>query len=246
MYWVLAAANTQHISADRILEQIAEETMLRTLAEKVDPRHAAVIVVDVQNDFCAPEGGLAQLGVDMSMIDACVPRIERLVAAARAAGVRVIHIRSHHHAGVESPAYMELRLRRSPDRPRWCEPGTWGAEFYQVLPEDGELVVSKHRYSGFIGTDLDIILRSLEIKSLIMVGVASNNCVEATARDGFMHDYYVVFVDDCTAATSAEIHRATLWNMENLYGVVVQSDEVIAAWEALAAERGAREIERAR
>jgi ureidoacrylate peracid hydrolase len=79
-----------------------------------------------------------------------------------------------------------------------------------------------------------------------MVGVASNNCVEATARDGFMHDYYVVFVDDCTAATSAEIHRATLWNMENLYGVVVQSDEVIATWDAIAAERGARGVESAR
>jgi len=60
--------------------------MLRTLAEKVDPQHTAVIVVDVQNDFCAPEGGLAALGVDMSMIDACVPRMQRLVAAARDAG----------------------------------------------------------------------------------------------------------------------------------------------------------------
>ena len=71
--------------------------MLRTLVEKVDPQHTAVIVVDVQNDFCAPQGGLAALGVDMSMIDACVPRIQRLVAAAREAGARVIHIRSHHH-----------------------------------------------------------------------------------------------------------------------------------------------------
>src|SRR3954447_23759707 len=68
--------------------------MLRTLAEKVDPQHTAVIVVDVQNDFCAPGGGLAALGVDMSMIDACVPRIQRLVAAARDAGARVIHIRT--------------------------------------------------------------------------------------------------------------------------------------------------------
>jgi len=220
--------------------------MLRTLAEKVDPQHTAVIVVDVQNDFCAPGGGLAALGVDMSMIDACVPRIQRLVAAAREAGAPVIHIRTHHHAGVESAPYMEVRHRRSPDRPRWCEPGTWGAEFYEVLPRDDEQVVSKHRYSGFIGTDLDLILRSLEIKSLIMVGVASNNCVEATARDGFMHDYYVVFVDDCTAATNAEIHRATLWNMENLYGVVVQSDEVIVTWDAITAERGARGVESAR
>ena len=76
-------------------------------------------------------------------------------------------------------------------RGRICAPGTWGAEYYPGFeprdvpdgqPGRTEYVVTKHRYSGFIGTDLDLILRSLEVKSLIMVGVASNNCVEATAR----------------------------------------------------------------
>ena len=208
--------------------------MLRTLEEKVDPRHAAGVVVDVQNDFCAPDGALAALGVNMSMIDACIPRIERLVAAAREAGVRVIHIRSHHYAGVESEAWLEQRQRRSPGRPRWCEPGTWGADFYRVTPEGDELVINKSRYSGFIGTNLDQTLRSLGIRTLIMAGVASNNCVESTARDGFMNDYYIIFVDDCTAATDRKIHEATLWNMENLFGTVVQSDQVIGAWKPAA------------
>lgn len=66
-----------------------------------------------------------------------------------------------------------------------------------------------------------------------MAGVASNNCVECTARDGFMRDYYIVFVDDCTAATNKAIHAATLANMDSLFGVVVQSAQVQAEWQAI-------------
>jgi ureidoacrylate peracid hydrolase len=207
--------------------------MLTTFAQKVSPHNAAVLVVDVQNDYCAPGGGLAKLGVDMSAIEACVPRVAALVEGAREVGVPVIHIRTHHEAATESPAWRELRQRRSPNKPRWCEPGTWGADFYHVAPQSGEVVITKHRYSGFIETDLDLILRSQGIASLIMAGVASNNCVECTARDGFMKDYYIVFVDDCTAATNKAIHAATLANMESLFGIVVQSEQVLAEWQAL-------------
>lgn len=206
--------------------------MLTTLAQKVSPQNAAVLVVDVQNDYCAPTGGLAQLGVDMSAINACVPKIAALVEGARQVGVPVIHVRAHHDPATELPAWRELRQRRSPNRPRWCEPGTWGADFYGVAPQPGEVVVTKYRYSGFIETNLDLVLRSQGIASLIMTGVASNNCVECTARDGFMKDYYIVFVDDCTAATNRAIHAATLANMESLFGIVVQSEQVLAEWQA--------------
>jgi len=222
----------------------AAKPMLTTLAQKVSPQNAAVLVVDVQNDYCAPGGGLAELGVDMSALEACVPKIAALVGGARQVGVPVIHIRTHHEPATESPVWRELRLRRSPNKPRWCEPGTWGADFYYVAPQSGEVVITKHRYSGFIETDLDLILRSQGIASLIMTGVASNNCVECTARDGFMKDYYIVFVDDCTAATNSTIHAATLANMESLFGIVVQSAQVLAEWRSIESrERGAEQSE---
>jgi nicotinamidase-related amidase len=82
-------------------------------------------------------------------------------------------------------------------------------------------------------TNLDLILRSTGISSLIMTGVASNNCVDCTARDGFMNDYYIVFVDDCTAATNAAIHAATLANIESLFGIVVQSEQVLREWRTI-------------
>ena len=75
--------------------------MLRTFAEKVSPHNAAVLVVDVQNDYCAPGGGLAKVGVDMSAIEACIPRVAVLVEGAREVGVPVIHIRTHHEAATE-------------------------------------------------------------------------------------------------------------------------------------------------
>ena len=130
--------------------------------------------------------------------------------------------------GDEIAGMAGARQRRSPNKPRWCEPGTWGADFYRVAPQPGEIVITKYRYSGFAETNLDLVLRSQGIASLIMTGVASNNCVECTARDGFMRDYYIVFVDDCTAATNNAIHAATLANMESLIGMVVQSAQVLA------------------
>lgn len=207
--------------------------MLTTLAQKVSPQNAAVLVVDVQNDYCAPGGGLAKLGVDMSAIDACVPKIVTLVEAARHVGVPIIFVRAHHDSNTESPAWRELRMRRSPNKPRWCAPDSWGADFYQVAPRQGEPVITKYRYSGFSDTNLDLVLRSKGVSSLIMTGVASNNCVECTARDGFMRDYYIVFVDDCTAATNQNIHAATLANMDSLFGVVVQSEQILGEWRAI-------------
>ena len=68
-------------------------------------------------------------------------------------------------------------------------------------------MILKRRYSGFIGTELDVILRSRGRKTLVMTGIATNGCVEATARDGFMHDYYIVMVDDCCACYSANCTR---------------------------------------
>ncbi|MFC2018953.1 cysteine hydrolase family protein, partial [Chloroflexota bacterium] len=90
---------------------------------------------------------------------------------------------------------------------------------------------TKHRYSAFIDTDLDLILRSQGIKTVIMTGVATNVCVESTARDASMKDYYVVFVKDCAASFTMRDHNATLRTMGTLFGTVASSQEVMGAWE---------------
>jgi ureidoacrylate peracid hydrolase len=213
--------------------------MLRALEEKAAPGHTALLIVDVQNDFCSDDGAFARLGRDLSRIQNMLTALERLLAAAREAGVTVIFLRYAQTPVTESPVHLEQRSRGRSDI-AYCQEGTPGADFYRIGPQPGEIVVTKHRYSGFIGTDLDLILRSRGIRTLVMTGVATNGCVEATARDGFMHDYYIVFTSDGAACYSAELHNATLTNILDAYGVVASCDEMAALWASGSAATPAR------
>jgi ureidoacrylate peracid hydrolase len=208
--------------------------MLTTLDEKVHPDNAALVIVDVQNDYCHPDGATARNGQSTAMAQAMVPALQRLLAEARRVGVPVIFVRMAQTQATFSEVQREQRQRRG-SRVPVCTEGTWGAEFYEVAPAPGDLVVTKHRYSAFIGTDLDLILRSKGIKALIFAGVATNVCVESSARDAFMLDYYVVFMKDCSGCSAGpDAHAATLANIERSYGVVTSSEEVFACWNALA------------
>jgi ureidoacrylate peracid hydrolase len=214
--------------------------VLTALEEKVDPAYAALIVVDVQNDFCADEGFFATEGYDMAHIRAAVPRIVSLIDHARSARVKVVYIRSTYDPHHLNDPMRERNLRRGLVKSR-CTTGAWGTEFFAVSPLPGEPVVTKHRYNAFHGTDLHVILRSWGIRTLIMTGVTTNVCVESTAREGYFLDHYIVFVGDCTGTTSedrkdltsAEIHRWTLTNIELTFGVVVTSADIVAAWRTL-------------
>jgi ureidoacrylate peracid hydrolase len=207
--------------------------MLRTLEEKIDPKHAAVIVVDVQNDFCHPDSPLAKDGRDLSAAQAMAPRLVRLIEDARKAGVPVIFIQMINTDATTSEVALEQRLRSRPhaDPSDYiCKEGSWGAGFYRVSPLPGEVIVKKNRYSAFVDTNLDLVLRSMGIKTLIMTGVATNVCVESTARDGFMRDYYIVFAGDCSACYWPERHDATLENIAATFGVVADAEELAQVW----------------
>jgi ureidoacrylate peracid hydrolase len=203
--------------------------VLTTLAEKAMPGRAALIVVDVQNDFCDDDGAFARLGRDVKSLHPMVDRLARLIDNAREAGVLVIFLQYCQNDRTESDVHLEQRSRGRAGT-RYCEDGSRGADFYRVGPKPDEPVVKKHRYSGFVGTDLDVILRSAGIQSLLMTGIATSGCVEATARDGFMRDYYVVVVDDCCGSYSQDLHDGTLQNVRDAYGIVASSDDVIDTW----------------
>lgn len=200
--------------------------MLRTLAEKVDPQHAVLVVIDMQNDFCHDEGAKAQDGQDVSSIQAIVPAMQKLVDGARAAGVPVVFTQAAHNQWTDS----EVRLERHVDNVPNCVDGTWGADFYGVLPTEQDMVLKKARYSAFVGTDLDLVLRHKDVRSVIVTGTATNTCVESTGRDAFMRDYYVVAVEDCCAQANQQKHQAALNALEGTFGVVVDSNDVLDAW----------------
>jgi len=198
------------------------------LEQKLMNSRTAIVVVDVQNDYCHPEGALAQAGNDIGAVADMMPNLHRLLAAARVFEVPVIFIQTFHEEATDSEAWRGRSNGRSM---AVCRKGSWGADFYEVAPEPGEVVVNKHRYSAFVNTRLDSILRSQKIETLIMTGVSTNVCVESTARDGFMLDYHIVLLRDACASYSTQAHEMTIKNIEGYFGEVTDTREVISLWE---------------
>ena len=217
--------------------EVYGKQVCETLAEVLDPRRAALLVVDVQNDYCSPDGNLARGGGDVSMTQAVVPSVVEMVEAARRCGVRVIWIQQTclPDGTSDSPAWLYMK-RRNGIRPDHCVEGSWGQELVAPLaPRRAEAVVKKHRSSGFVGTDLDLLLRSNRIETTVVVGVMSEGCVESTARDAAFHDYYVVLTPDCMASDVLAWHEASVTTMSGRHDMVAWR-EIVRHWE-LAATR---------
>ena len=218
-----------------------ENQILVTLEEQVDPRHTALVIVDVQNDFVHPEGHIAKVAPqywsDMTLIPAMLENIERFLETSRRFGVLTVFVQMIGDAKYQSAPWVAHQRRRSGGESRGggsCLEGTWGADFYGDIRPDGrdrEIVVVKHRYSAFWGTRLEQVLHSNGIKTLLMTGDATNGCVESTTRDGFCADFYVVTVGDCCGDFDLQRHELSLRKMDQAYGYVVDSSEVAGVWE---------------
>jgi ureidoacrylate peracid hydrolase len=209
---------------------------MRELGDIVDPSHTALLVVDVQNDFCHRDGGLARGGGDMSAIERAIGKLDDTIGQARKAGIPVIFLRIVQSPETNSEAWESLEPEEGP---RLVVGGSWGADYYAPIgPADGDLEIVKHRHSGFVATSLDLALRSRGIKTVVLGGVASNVCVEATARDAADYDYYVVVLSDASGAVRDELHEASLYTIRTYIGRVACAAEVTQAWAAASAPAG--------
>jgi biuret amidohydrolase len=184
--------------------------------ETVDPRKTAMIVVDMQNDFVA-------VGAPMETpaARAMVPNLAGALKFCRNVGIRVIYT-THAHRGDGCDMGLFDDLWPPIANRAGLVDGTKGIEIYPDLaPAADEHVIKKHRYSGFFGTDLDIILREWGVDTVIVSGTTTENCCHATARDALFRNYRVVFLSDATATfdypdvgygamPAAEVHAATL------------------------------------
>jgi len=206
--------------------------ILKTLKDRCDPRYAALIVVDVQNDFVSPEGSAGKRGDDVGAAMAMIPNLTSLIDQARKVGLTVVYIRTTHSDWTDTASWIYRTSQKS--GLNTCREGTWGAEFYDgIAPLPSERVVIKHRYSAFINTDLNTVLKARGIESILVCGVATNVCVETTARDGYMYDYYVTMIDDCSAAYDAKLHMNTLENIRRHFGLVASSHQITETWSGL-------------
>ena len=213
---------------------------LKGLAEKIKPEHCALVVIDVQNDFCAPGGMVHQEGADLSGVQAMIPRLKRLIDAAREAGIFVVFVRNLYSTAENwylSDVWLDQASRRRNGEAfsKWdgCAPGSWQADFFDpIRPLPSEPIVSKHRYNAFHQTDLDLLLRNHGIRTVITSGISTNICVETTARDAFIRDYYVVFPSDGTAAYTEIAHSGTLRTIGSHFGEVVTIQQIVEIWAA--------------
>jgi ureidoacrylate peracid hydrolase len=215
-----------------------EPAILESLRERIAPRHTALLIVDMQKDFCVDGMGTSRAGRDLSRTQAIIPTLVTLLEAARAAGALVAHIgfwtlRDHLSDGAP---WLAQRRRATFSSDSITMEDSDGAQFVADLaPRRGEVVVHKHRYSGFKGTDLDLILRAQEIRTCIVTGISTNVCVESTFRDAFEHGYYIAVPSDGTASWSKELGEASLQNVTHRFGLVTTVGEIVEAWRGCAA-----------
>jgi nicotinamidase-related amidase len=217
------------------------------LAELVDPAATALAIVDMQNDCCAVGGSADLAGADLSMYRDITPRIGALADACRRTGVPVIHVRIHTlpDGRSDSPAWIRFRMRANknydPDNEglwNFTLEGSWGAEFIDALqPQPGDLVVTKFRSSAFADTNLDLLLRSNGIRTLMVAGCTTEGCVESTVRDACFYDYFPVVVGDCVGSDVPALHAASMLVMGAYRADVADSGEIVAAWAGVEAAR---------
>lgn len=204
---------------------------LASLAERLDPAHSAVLVIDMQNDFCAPDGYLeAVAGLDAAPCRAVVASITELVASARTAGVPVVWVKANYRWENVPPGMKAKALARGSTAMFACS-GSPGAEFYGVRPEPSERVFEKTCYSAFMGTGLDRHLRELGVRTVVFCGVQTNVCVDSSARDAASLGFYVAIASDCVASHTRSLHDASLQTLGFLFGDVLAGAEVAGIWQ---------------
>jgi len=197
------------------------------VAQVIAPSEATLVVVDVQNDFCADDGAFGRAGHDLTAIQSAVERIAAMVDTARGAAVPIVWVRTEHDRWTDSPSWLARAVRGGGTI---CAPGSWGAEFYRVKPTADERIVTKHRYSAFVGSSLEVVLRALGRPVLLFCGITTNVCVESTLRDAFVRDWHCVLLEDCAGAPTKMEHDAAVHNVRTYFGRTATSVAIASAW----------------
>lgn len=209
---------------------------------EIDALKTAVLVVDMLNIFVHRGGYFGEIGLDISATQKIIKPCQEIVQAARAKGIKVIYLQMGHSPDLsaigspDSPGrHKSKALSLIAQRPELKDKlyiyGTWGANIIKELePQQGDIVIKKQKHDGFIGTNLDIILRTYGIKYLIFTGTASNICVESTLRHAFSLEYFPILVTDAVSPMGPRsTQEATIFNVRSIFGWITTAENLLQA-----------------
>jgi ureidoacrylate peracid hydrolase len=215
----------------------------------IDPAKTAFIVIDMQNDFGAEGGMFHRAGIDISMIRTAIEPTARALSAARTIGIQIVYVKMAFQPDMSDAGPLDSPNRarhlrweagkavRAPNgqESRILIRDTWNTDIVQELaPKTYDVVLYKHRFSGFFETELDTILKRSQVKYLVVTGCTTSICVESTIRDAVFRDYSCVLLRDCSGEPIGHElprsnHDASLLSIQTLLGWVSTSEEFIKA-----------------
>lgn len=213
----------------------------------LDVNRTALIVVDMQNAFAKKGGMLDVLGnIDEARTDAVITGVKTLIDVFRENEMKIVYLRMTYDpeaikgGGPESPNYWKqgalVAMRQHPEwKGKFLTTGSWDWEIIdEIKPLPDEIIVNKSRFSGFVNTELDNILRERNIKFMVFCGIATNVCVESTLRDAFFHEYFPVLVSDACGNIGPDFtQESTIWNVTSVFGWVATTRDLVKALESI-------------
>lgn len=199
------------------------------LKQLVDTTKTALIVIDIQNDYCAPDGKIAKdVGLDVSQLQQTVSKLITFVDKAREVGLPIIFTQM-----IEDPKYMAPNAKFKSNGRDLCSPNTKGFEYYKIKPQPNDSQLIKKTYDAFSNPELNEILKRHDIENLIIVGAYTAVCVDTTLRTGYTKGYNIVIPEDLVGMPEERMyqHKASLDVWRLIFAHVVDSEEIISLWE---------------